>query len=183
MPAATVTSHERWVEAGFEGLVAGGPDAVRVEPLATRLGVTKGGFYGRFGSRDAFLATLLDEWERRSVDDVVALVESEGGEAGERIRRAGALTFSDELLPIDLAVRAWARTDPGVAGRLHGVDEQRLGYLRSQFATLYADPDEVEARSTLAFAAVIGEHFITAGHGERSRAEVLGLVTELIVGA
>jgi hypothetical protein len=32
--------------------------------------------------------------------------------AGTRFRRAGALTFSDELLPVELAVRDWARHDP-----------------------------------------------------------------------
>jgi hypothetical protein len=45
--------------------------------------------------------------------------------------KAGMLTFSRELLPIDLAVRDWTRRDRSVAKRLRRVDNRRLEYLRS----------------------------------------------------
>ncbi len=35
------------------------------------------------------------------------------------------------------------------------------------------DHDEVEARSLLAFCLAIGQHFLTAGHADRSRSDVL----------
>ena len=40
-----------WVAAGLAELAKGGVDSVRVEVLAERLGVTKGGFYRRFKDR------------------------------------------------------------------------------------------------------------------------------------
>ena len=43
---ATRTPRGRWVEEGLQALADGGPAAVRVEALAKKLGVTKGGFYG-----------------------------------------------------------------------------------------------------------------------------------------
>src|SRR3990170_1341999 len=113
------TPRERWVEEGLRVLADGGVDAVRVEALAKGLGVTKGGFYGYFADRDALLAEMLDTWERESTDDVLERVEREGGDPKRKAHRAGALTFSDDrLLPIDLAVRDWARRDPAVAERL-----------------------------------------------------------------
>ncbi|MFD6451217.1 TetR family transcriptional regulator, partial [Nocardia sp. NPDC060220] len=40
------TPRARWVEEGLAVLASSGVDAVRVEALAKRIGVTKGGFYG-----------------------------------------------------------------------------------------------------------------------------------------
>ncbi len=54
---------------------------------------------------------MLDTWEHRSTEEVLERVEQEGGDARDKVRRAGMLTFSKELLPIDLAVRDWARRD------------------------------------------------------------------------
>jgi AcrR family transcriptional regulator len=178
MAAPTRTPRSAWIEAGLGALAAGGPDAVRVEPLAQALGVTRGGFYWHFDGRRALLDAMLDTWERKSTDEVIERVERAGGDPRAKARRAGALTFSDELLPIDLAVRDWARRDPAVADRLRRVDNRRMGYLRTQLATVGADEDELEARCLIAFAVAIGHHFIAADHGTRSRAEVLELIVK-----
>jgi AcrR family transcriptional regulator len=173
MAAPTRTPRSTWIDEGLRALAAGGPDAVRVEPLAKALGVTRGGFYWHFDDRSALLDALLDTWERRSTDDVIERVEREGGAPQAKARRAGALTFSDELLPIDLAVRDWSRHDPAVAARLRRVDNRRMDYLRSQLGPFVADEDELEARCLIAFSVAIGTHFIAADHGARSRADVL----------
>ncbi len=175
MAAPTRTPRGTWIEEGLRALAAGGPDAVRIDPLAQALGVSRGGFYWHFADRRALLDELLDTWERRSTEDVIDRVEREGGDAGTRARRAGALTFSSALLPIDLAVRDWARREPAVAERLRRVDDRRMAYLRSLFASVFPDEDDVEARCLLAFSLAIGTHFVAAGHGGRSRAEVLEL--------
>jgi AcrR family transcriptional regulator len=181
MAAATITPRDRWVAEGLRALAAGGPDAVRVEALAQSLGVTKGGFYGHFADRSALLTEMLESWERASTDDVLERVERAGGDVRAKLRRAGALTFSDELLPVDLAIRDWARRDQAVAERLRRVDSRRMDYLRSLFRAICADEDEVEARSLLAFALVIGHHFLAADHGARSHAEVLDLAARWLL--
>jgi AcrR family transcriptional regulator len=177
MAAPTRTPRSTWIEAGLDALAAGGPDAVRIEPLAQVLGVTRGGFYWHFGDRQALLDELLDTWERKSTEEVIVRVEREGGDPQTKARRAGALTFSNELLPIDLAVRDWSRREPAVADRLRRVDNRRMEYLRTQLATVCADEDELEARCLIAFSVAIGNHFIAADHGARSRDDVLELIT------
>ena len=113
MAAITRTPRSRWIEEGLRALAAGGPDAVRVEALAQALGVTKGGFYGHFADRNALLEDMLDTWERKAIDEVLERVERQGGDARVRLRRAGALTFSRELLP-----STWqSATGPGVTRR------------------------------------------------------------------
>ena len=173
--AVARTPRARWIEEGLQALTGGGPDAVRIETLAQALGVTKGGFYGYFSDRGALLEEMLDTWERRSTDEVLERVEREGGDPREKVRRAGMLTFSSDLLPIDLAIRDWSRRDEAVAARLRRVDNRRMEYLRALIGTFTPDPDDVEARSLLAFSLAIGNHFIAADHGARSRRDVLDL--------
>jgi AcrR family transcriptional regulator len=174
----TRTPRSGWIDEGLRALAAGGPDAVRIESLARALGVSKGGFYWHFDDRRALLEELLDTWERVSIDEVIERVESGGGDARARLRRLFALASSSEgLLAIDLAVRDWSRRDPGVAERLRRADNRRMAYMRSLFAAFCPDEDDVEVRCMLAFSLWIGNHFVAADHGQRSRADVLRLAS------
>lgn len=175
--AVTRTPRERWIEAGLEALGNGGPEAVRIEPLAKTLGVTKGGFYWHFEDRQALLDELLDAWERLSVDTAIELVETAGSDPRDRLRMLSSLA-SEKILDIDLAVRDWARRDPAVATRLRRIDNRRMDYLRSLFLALGAERDDAEARSMLAFSLWIGNHFIAADHLDRSRDAVLAAALE-----
>ena len=181
MAAITRTPRSRWIEEGLRALAAGGPDAVRVEALAQALGVTKGGLYGHFADRNALLAEMLDTWERKAIDEVLERVGRHGGDVRAKLRLAGALTFSSELLPIDLAVRDWSRRDQAVAERLRRVDNRRMNYLRLLFGAICPGEDEVEARSMLAFSLVIGHQFLAADHGARSHADVLELAARWLL--
>jgi AcrR family transcriptional regulator len=181
MVAQTRTPKSTWIDAGLRALAGGGPDAVRVELIAQELGVTRGGFYWHFPNRQAFLDEMLNTWERRSTDETLERVEKEGGDARAKVRRAGMLTFTKELLPIDLAIRDWARRDTSVAKRLRRVDNRRMDYLRTLIGTFIDDADDVEARGMLAFSLAIGSHFIAADHGARSRKQVLDRATQRLL--
>jgi AcrR family transcriptional regulator len=176
------TPRDAWVEAALAALATGGPEAVRVEALATRLGVTKGGFYWHFKDRAALLDEMLDAWERSMVGDVIAEVESDPGDARAKLQHLFELAVSAaDLLPVELAVRDWARRDDAVATRLHRVDNRRMDYLRSLFAPICADDADVEARSILAFSIFIGSGFIAADHPGRTRGEVLQLAIDRLL--
>jgi AcrR family transcriptional regulator len=176
MSAPTRTPRSSWIDEGLRALAAGGPDAVRIEPLAQALGVTRGGFYWHFEHRRALLEEILDAWERLSVDEVIERVQSEAGDARAKLRRLSALAASsDEPLRIDLAVRDWARREQTVAERLRRVDNRRMDYMRSLFGVFCRDADDVEARCMVFYSLWIGSHFIAADHGTRSRADVLRL--------
>jgi AcrR family transcriptional regulator len=182
MAPPTKTPRAAWIEGGLRALAAGGgPDAVRVETLAKSLGVTRGGFYGQFQDRGALLEAMLDTWERAATDEVQEQVERSGGDARSKIRRAGALTFSRELLPIDLAIRDWARHDPAVAARLQRVDNRRMDYLRQLFGSFCTDEEEIEGRAVLAFSLAIGYHFIAADPGARNRSDTLELAVRRLL--
>ena len=50
-----------WIEAGYELFAAQGPDGLRVETLARKVGISKSSFYHHFADIDVFTERLL-EW-------------------------------------------------------------------------------------------------------------------------
>jgi AcrR family transcriptional regulator len=182
MAAPTRTPRTRWIEEGLRALAAGGPDAVRIEPLAQALGVTKGGFYWHFENRPALLEEMLDTWERVVLDEVIERVESEPGDGRTKLRLLFKLAgSSEELVPVELAIRDWARRDKTVAKRLTRIDNRRMEYMRSLFAQFCPDENDVEARSMLAFSLFVGTNFVAAEHGDRSRARVVRLAADRLL--
>src|SRR5947208_3786215 len=108
MSAPTRTPRSSWIEEGLRALAAGGPDAVRIEPLARALGVTRGGFYWHFDDRRALLEEILDTWESVGVDNVISQVEGEASDADPRARLRRLFEIgsaSDEILRMELAIR------------------------------------------------------------------------------
>ena len=181
--AVSRTPRERWVEEGLRALGEGGPDAVRIEPLAQAIGVSKGGFYWHFADRGALLDEVLDMWERVNLSEVIETVEHGGGDARARLRRLFALAYAGTgAVRTDLAVREWARRHPAVAQRVRRVDNRRMEYLRGLFGALGGDEVEVEARCLMALSLWMGSHFLAADHGGHSRAEVLERAGRLLEG-
>jgi AcrR family transcriptional regulator len=183
--AVARTPRTDWIAAGLRALAAGGPDAVKVEPLAQALGVSKGGFYWYFDNRDALLAEMLDSWETEMVAEVIERVEAEGGDGRTRLRTLFGIADSGEgmtaTITTDLAIRDWARRDPAVAERLRRVDNRRMDYLRSLYAEFCADDDEVEVRATMTFALWIGTQLFEVDHGPRGPEQVLALTTRWLL--
>lgn len=175
--ALTRTPRSSWVDEGLRALSSGGPDAVRIEALARALGVTKGGFYWHFEDRSALLDEMLATWERTRVDDVITLLEGQGGDARSKLRRLFTMASAGGTSPrIELAIRDWARRDKAVARRLRRVDNRRMDYMRSLFRAFCRDEDDVEARCFIVMAIFVGSPFVAADHGDRSRADVVELV-------
>ncbi|NLB15124.1 MAG: TetR/AcrR family transcriptional regulator, partial [Gammaproteobacteria bacterium] len=73
---ASRLSANDWAQAALDLIAEEGVHAVAVEPLARRLGVTKGSFYWHFPSRDALLRAALERWEQVELDEVFARLEA-----------------------------------------------------------------------------------------------------------
>jgi AcrR family transcriptional regulator len=179
------TPRGAWVDAALRALARGGPDAVRVEALASCLGVSKGGFYWHFTDRQALLEEMLDTWEKAVVEDVIARVESQPADPRAKLQQlfelASELASSPDGLAVELALRDWSRRDSDVAERVRRVDNRRMEYLRSLFGQFCVDENDVEARSMLAFSLFIGSDFIAAQHGEKTRSQVLQLAVDRLL--
>src|SRR3954451_16486670 len=69
-------SADDWAQAALDMVAEQGVGAVAVEPLARRLGVTKGSFYWHFPSRDALLQAALERWEAIEQESVFGSLEA-----------------------------------------------------------------------------------------------------------
>ena len=69
-------SAEDWALAALDVIAEQGLAAVAVEPLARRLGVTKGSFYWHFPSREALLVAALERWEQVEQEEVFGQLEA-----------------------------------------------------------------------------------------------------------
>src|SRR4051794_13061971 len=99
------TPRSAWIDAGLRAFAAGGVNAVRVEPLARELGVSKGGFYWYFEDRRTLLDELLDRWEQMFVDDVISAVDVGGGDGRSKLRTLfGLAATAGPMLRVDAAV-------------------------------------------------------------------------------
>lgn len=110
-----------WIAEGFAALAEHGPEALKAEPLARRLGTTKGSFYWHFKDVADFHGAMLTAWEDRADPP-----EEEDGQPTERLRRVAA--WLGEPDPQDVALRAWAKADDTVA-RVDGARMDRLAEL------------------------------------------------------
>lgn len=176
------TPRSAWVEAALQALAKGGPDAVRIEPLAASLGVTKGGFYWHFKDRQALVEEMLDSWEKTVATDVIARIESQSADPRAKLQQLFELAPSVDFA-VELALRDWSRRDREIAERVRRIDNRRIEYLRSLFGQLCADEADAEVRSMLAFSLFIGSYFIAAEHGKRSRSQVLQLAIDRLLDA
>ncbi len=151
-----------WIEAAFEALARTGVEAVRVEPLAETLGVTKGSFYWHFADRDALLAALFDRWAEGRVAAIRA--ETENGTDPRatlyRLIDLYARGPNTEGLAIELAIRGLARGDPRAAAAVNAVDAERLVRVAALFGRLGHKPADAEARAFLFYAFVFGQSLI-----------------------
>jgi AcrR family transcriptional regulator len=155
---------------------------VRVEALATSLGVSKGGFYWHFKNRQALLEEMLDSWEKSGTEDVISHVDSQPADPRAKLRQLFELAPSAaESFAVELALRDWSRRDNDVAARLRRVDRRRMAYLRSLFEQFCADQSDVEARSMLAYSLFIGSYFISARPGDKTRSQMLRLAIDRLL--
>jgi AcrR family transcriptional regulator len=152
-------SQEAWLAAGFEALAAGGVDALRVEPLAEQLGVTKGSFYHHFGNRRALHEAMLEAWERRGTSDIIDDVDAVDSPPAERLRHLAHRTMRPVPTndAIENAIRAWAATDDVAAAAIARVDERRLAYTAALLRSAGMSPAQARRRARLLYRILIGE--------------------------
>ena len=151
-------AREDWLLQGIETLRGGGIDEVRVEPMARKLGVTKGSFYWHFKDRGEFLDGLLEYWETEMTDKIRGHVAHAEGQPQRQLLALLEHIVNEEINRYDAAVRAWALYDERAAKVVRRVDERRLAYVRQLFLDMGFSPEQAEIRSRMSYHYVVGEY-------------------------
>jgi AcrR family transcriptional regulator len=151
-------SRELWLDAARKALISTGIDAVKIQPLATRLGIARTSFYWFFKDRDALLEALLAEWEAKNTGAFVAACGAYAETIPEAVLNL-IVVFHDETLfepQLDFAVRGWAHRSDAVAARVRVADEARLAAIRSMFERFGFDSAEADVRARTVYLTQIG---------------------------
>jgi AcrR family transcriptional regulator len=144
-----------WAAAALEALGEGGLTAVAVEPLAARLGATKGSFYWHFANREALVAAALQLWESRRTEAVIALLDTESDPL-RRLRRLFAEAVDASTRDrVEVTLLA-AAEDPQVGPALRRVTERRIDYVARIFRELGLSAEEARTRAMIGFSTYLG---------------------------
>jgi AcrR family transcriptional regulator len=149
-------TRDDWITAALDAIADGGLAAVAVEPLAARLGATKGSFYWHFKNRDALLEAAIRRWEKETTTDVVAEITAAHDAPASQFRRlvVGVIERAeqDRVGPALLA----SATHPAVAPALERVTAARLGLIAAVLRRLGFPPADARRRALLAYSAYLG---------------------------
>ncbi len=162
----TRLAEEDWLMAALQALGAEGIQAVRVEPLARRLGVTKGSFYHHFPKRQELLDRLLSFWQHVATEQVIEQTNASAAAPEERLHNLLELVFSTESGHDDIegAIRDWAATSTEVASAVMKVDAQRIAYIEYLLEAMGVPSATANQRAHIAYRVLIGE-FTWRRHG------------------
>lgn len=167
----------------FQALTEGGIDGLRVEPLAARLGVTKGSFYHHFENRRGLHLAMLAEWERLGTSQIIDEVDGAQADPAKRLRALAQRTFASDPFTdgIETGIRAWAATDEVVASSVARVDGRRLDYVVGLLRDAGIPKGKAERRARLMYRALIGEFIWRTAGGPASTKRELDEMTELLL--
>ncbi len=171
-----------WIEGAFALLGEAGETGVRIEPLAKRLGVTKGSFYWHFRDRRALLDAVLTHWENRETTRFIDLVEAGGGDPAERLKALFGAVLGDESgLGPELAVRDWARRERKTSDIVLAVDNRRSAYIEERFGEMGLSAEDARARAGLLYGLVVGEYMIWRRETARRRSDRIGRALAYVI--
>lgn len=159
---------EDWADAALEALADGGPRAIAIEPLARRVGMSKGSFYHHFKGKAQLQDAMLLRFAERATDAVIRQTDARSADPRARLERLSWLVFAPnpEHDRIEAALRAWAGTEAKVAEVLSKVDQRRLAYVRELLVAAGLPNEVAQARAELMYRALIGEFTWTSMGGD-----------------
>ena len=144
-----------WIGAAMEVIVERGVSDVAVEPLAVRLGATKGSFYHHFPNRDALIVAALEDWEVAQTEAVIARLDLIA-DPGERLRAVMAPAFADRAGGVRDAALLAAATHPLVKPIVQRVTQRRLGYFAQAYRQIGLSPARARRRALMLYLSYIG---------------------------
>lgn len=151
-------SREVWLQAAREAFLESGLDAVKIQPLATRLSLSRTSFYWFFPDRAALLDALLDDWEETNTGSIVAATSDYAETIAEGVLNLISIFLDGGAFEtrLDLAVRGWAHQSDVVAARVHAADAARLAAISSMYARFDYPPSEADVRARTVYLTQIG---------------------------
>lgn len=189
--ARPVVDRTVWLDAARAILIEQGVDAVKVEPLASMLEISRSSFYWHFKNRQELLDALLEYWTEVNDSVLRSMVQPREDDPSElevlaraRLRKLVNLfiderQFSSEF---DMAVREWARKDPAVAKRVARIDRQRIAHLQKIFEDMGRTKADSLIRAKILYFHQLGYYLTGIKESNAARKRVAPRYLEVLSG-
>ena len=167
-PTDQRVSRADWIRHGLAVLAEEGIDAVRVEPLAVRLGVTKGSFYWHFADRATLHAAMLESWRQRATRNIAARTSAIAAGPKQQLHHLLSLiATSGAAARLETAIRSWASADTKAARLVAEVDKERTEFVVNLLVSVGIARPTAQLRARMMYLLLIGSYF------SHSRGQVL----------
>ena len=147
-------SAQDWLDQGLRTLARSGFTALKAEPLAKAMGVSRGSFYWHFADIGAYRTAILKHWREVAAEQIIANLEAASKDDNPLLlllRRS----FSSKPA-LESAVRTWATLDPAARSAVQATDRRRLSYVESLFERSGVSPGVARARAQIFYWAFLG---------------------------
>ena len=146
-------SAQDWLKEGLKTLAKRGFGALKAEPLAKAMGVSRGSFYWHFADIGAFHAAILKYWREVAAEQIIADVETEG--RNDPLRFLLQRAFGARL-ELEKAVRSWATFDGAARAAVQAIDRRRLDYVEGLLRSAGLAQATARARAQILYWAFVG---------------------------
>jgi AcrR family transcriptional regulator len=160
-----------WLDQGLKTLGRQGFTALKAEPLAKAMGVSRGSFYWHFADIGAFHAAILDYWREVAVEGIIRDAEAASPDRNAMPALLRRVYGTKPVL--ESAIRTWATVDPAVRIAVRAIDRRRLDYVESLLRAAGLDPGGARARAQILYWAFLGFAASDKPLPEARQAEVL----------
>lgn len=175
---------EIWLDTARQALIEEGTAGVEINKLAKRLGVSRGGFYWFFSSREQLLDELLAYWVETSTVLFERLLQASGHNGMRQFEALIDLWVEeDEYDPMwDAAVRDWARTSAAVSKAVHRVDKKRIAVLEQVFLDMGYQAMEAHVRARVTYYHQVGYYALGVRESRQQRLKLIPFYKKVLTG-
>jgi AcrR family transcriptional regulator len=151
-------SPDLWLNAAQAALLDGGVEAVKIQPLAQALKLSRTSFYWFFKDRGELLHALLGRWRDKNTGNVLKCAAAYAESAAEAMLNVMDCWLDPALFDqrFEFAVRSWALQSAAVLAEVQRADTERLEALAAMLMRFGADPLRAEVRARTTYLTQIG---------------------------
>lgn len=172
-------SKSSWLQHGLETLARKGFEALKAEPMAKALNVSRGSFYWHFKDIRDFRQGILELWRERATLQVIQATD-ESHPAQSRLMALVHRSF-DADHHLEAAIRAWAAQNKEAAEVAQSVDVERINYLADLLVSEGVSPDKAKHRAMFVYWAYLGQTLKPRDHSNGMSGTDLGQIVELFI--
>ncbi|MDX1205167.1 TetR family transcriptional regulator [Sinorhizobium medicae] len=151
-------SPDVWLGAAYESLLEAGVDAVKIQPLAKKLNLSRTSFYWFFKDREELLDALVIRWREKNTGNLIKQAEAYAETVAEAMLNVFDCWLDSSLFDsqFEFAVRSWAIQSPEILAEVQRADQQRLEALTRMFLRFGQKEARADVRARTIYLVQIG---------------------------